>query len=118
MAYEIPQQLQYEEKIVFGLTFRQLAYALLFGLPALAIFFRTNWILPIRVTLSLVLFGTACMFMFLSLSSSIKNLASWFQFRDIKLMDDKMIQFIGIEKIEKGVAVVNSNKRIPQRKGK
>jgi len=28
--YEIPQQLEYKEKIVFGLTFPQIAYALIF----------------------------------------------------------------------------------------
>ncbi|MDP2909182.1 MAG: hypothetical protein Q8N77_05230 [Nanoarchaeota archaeon] len=31
MSYEIPQQLEYQEKVVFGLTFSQLAWAMLFG---------------------------------------------------------------------------------------
>jgi len=31
MSYEIPQQLEYREKVVFGLTFSQLAWAMLFG---------------------------------------------------------------------------------------
>ena len=35
MAYEIPQQLEHKEKIIFGLTFTQLGWAMLFGLIAL-----------------------------------------------------------------------------------
>ena len=36
MAYEIPQKLEYNEKIAFGLTFKQLAYALFFSFIAFA----------------------------------------------------------------------------------
>ena len=34
MAYQIPQQLEYKEQIIFGLTLRQVIYAIIFGLLA------------------------------------------------------------------------------------
>jgi hypothetical protein len=45
MAYEIPQKLEYNEKIMFGLTFNQLGYFFLFGAIGLFIFFK----LPLTV---------------------------------------------------------------------
>ena len=48
--YEIPQQLEYKEKIVFGLTFGQLMYAMIF-LPFAVIFFRLNVAMPVKVFL-------------------------------------------------------------------
>ena len=38
MTYQIPQQLQYKEKIMFGLDFKQLAYAFVFGLICVILF--------------------------------------------------------------------------------
>ncbi len=37
MAYEIPTQIAYKEKILFGLTFEQLVIASIFLVPALAL---------------------------------------------------------------------------------
>jgi hypothetical protein len=49
MAYEIPQQLEYKEKIIFGLTFKQLAYLFLFAPLILLVFFKTSWHIVIQV---------------------------------------------------------------------
>jgi hypothetical protein len=45
MAYEIPQQLEYKEKIMFGLNFKQLAYLFVFAPIVVFIAFKTslNW---------------------------------------------------------------------------
>lgn len=101
--YEIPQKLQYEEKIIFNLTFRQLAYALIFGLPAMLIFTKTSLSIYIKVPIALILAGIASLFMFFNLSGNLRNILHWMKFRIIYINDRKMHDFIGIEKIEKGV---------------
>ena len=111
MPYEIPQQLQYEEKIVFGLTFKQLVYALLLILPALLIFLKSNLNFYARLTIAVLLVGTAFLFMFFDFLAYIKNMVSWIKFRNAWLMEPKMIQFLGIEKIENGVVYVWKTKK-------
>ena len=54
MSYEIPQQLEYKEKIIFGLTFSQLLYALIFSPLALAFLFKLPLALTYRVILVLI----------------------------------------------------------------
>ncbi len=116
MAYEIPQQLQYEEKIIFGLTFKQLAYASVFVIPSLIIFFRSKLDIYIRVSIISVLISMACLFMFFNMSGYLKNIMTWIKFREVTMMDAKMIQFIGIEKIDNGVIYVSKNKKLPSAK--
>lgn len=111
MPYEIPQQLQYEEKIVFGLTFKQLIYALIFGLPAILIFIKTNLGIYIKVIFGGGLIGVACLFMFFNFSSYIRNMISWLKFREVSISQQKMFQFIGIEKIQNGNVYVSQTKK-------
>ncbi len=111
MAYEIPQQLKYEEKIVFGLTFKQLAYAALFVIPALVIFLRTEWNLYIKISIEFILLGAACLFIFFDFASYLRDLVAWLKFREAHLMDPKMVQFLGIKKIDKGVVYANKTKK-------
>ena len=111
MPYEIPQQLQYEEKIIFGLTFRQLFYAAIFLVPSLFIFFKTRLDIYIKATIIAFLLGIASLFMFFNFASYMKDMLSWLQFREVKLMDPKMIQFLGIKKIDKEVVYVSKTKK-------
>ena len=67
MTYEIPQQLEYKEKIIFGLTFKQLAFLFIFAPFALTCFFKTQWSLGVRVTFTSILACFAVGFMFLNL---------------------------------------------------
>jgi len=80
--YEIPQQLEYKEKIVFGLTFGQLIYALIF-LPIAIIFFRMNIPMPVKVFLISIPVSLAAGFMFFDLFYKIKNWYWWYKFRKI-----------------------------------
>lgn len=111
MPYEIPQQLQYEEKIIFGLTFKQLLYAAIFIIPALAIFLRTKLDIFLKIGIGIILVGIASLFMFFNFASYMKDMLSWLQFREVKLMDPKMIQFLGIKKIDKEVVYVSKTKK-------
>jgi len=83
--YEIPQQLEYKEKIVFGLTFGQLMYAMIF-LPIAIIFFRMNVPLPVKVFLIFIPVSLAAGFMFFDLLPKIKDWYWWYKFR---LIEDK-----------------------------
>ena len=116
MSYEIPQQLQYEEKIIFGLTFRQLFYAAIFVIPCLVIFFKTKIDIYIKAIITAILLGTASLFMFFNFSSYLKNIMNWAKFREMNIMDSKMIQFIGIEKIQDGVIYVSKTKKSAESK--
>lgn len=116
MAYEIPQQLQYEERIIFGLTFKQLVYALSIGSPALLITFRTKMPFYAKATFLIILMAMACLFMFFNFSAYLLDLYSWLQFREASLMDLRMIKFIGIGKIQDGVVYVYKTKGNTARK--
>jgi hypothetical protein len=106
MAYEIPQKLQYEEKIIFGLTFRQLVYALIFLVPSLVIFLKTSFNIFIKLAICAVLISLGVMFMFFNLSRLIKNFLAWKKFRLALLMDEKMKEFLGIKNIENGILYI------------
>lgn len=111
MPYEIPQKLQYEEKIIFNLTFKQLIWALLLILPALLIFLKSNLTFYLRLLISVQLVGVALLFMFFNLTSYIKNLVLWLRFLNVWILEEKMIQFLGIEKIENGAVYVWKTKK-------
>ena len=97
--YEIPQQLEYKEKIIFGLTFGQLMWALIFLPFAFAFFFRLNASLPVRVFLTFIPISLASGFMFFNLFSHIKNWVNWYKFRDIKTKQH-MSKLFGIQEIK------------------
>ncbi|MBI2666894.1 PrgI family protein [Candidatus Woesearchaeota archaeon] len=77
MSYEIPQQLEYKEKIIFGLTFSQLLWAIIFLPIALALLLKTPFTMPYRISLSLLPCGIAAVFMFTNLPKQLKNWLKW-----------------------------------------
>ena len=108
MAYDIPDKIQYKEKIVFGLTFRQLFYACLFGLAAilslsLPIQGNNRFVLPF--VLGFVGFGFIC----LDLEKFfLERFAYLFNVREGGALDRRVQQFIGIRKIENDVVYLNT----------
>jgi len=98
MSYEIPQQLQYKEKIIFGLTFHQLAYCSVFSL--LTIFcFRLPLPFAVRFILSSIPITLGLMFMFFDLASNIRAWMEWLCFLQAKIMSSSMKRFLGIYRI-------------------
>jgi len=81
--YEIPQQLEYKEKIVFGLTFPQLAYALLFFPIIFSFLFKLNAPMEVRIILACIPALLAVGFMFFGLLTHLKNWYTWFKFRNL-----------------------------------
>ncbi len=89
--YEIPQQLEYKEKIVFGLTFPQLAYALVFFPFVFSFLFKINADIYVRVFLASIPALLASGFMFFDLSGKIKRGYIWFKLREIRTEKQKKL---------------------------
>ena len=100
MSYEIPQQLAYKEKILFGLTFEQVGYALLFIPVALVVFFKTNWHVIVRWCLAFFLCCLAFLFMFFDFRSYLRNWIGFLKFRKADGFDERIVQFLEIRRIE------------------
>ena len=81
--YEIPQQLAYREKIVFGLTFAQLAYALLFFPIIFSLLFKIKASIEVRIFLAGIPTLFAIGFMFFDLSTHLRNWYTWFKLREL-----------------------------------
>ena len=104
MAYEIPQQLEYKERIMFGLTFKQLAYLFLFAPQIIFIFFKTSLNLYVKVFLSLLPSGLGIGFMFLYLDQHLANLLSWLKFRKTD-KKERISKFIGIKEVKNDLII-------------
>ena len=111
MAYKIPQQLEYKEKIMFGLTFRQLIYALIFGTLSLLFFKNINnfYVAFVFIMISSL---TGIAFMFFNLEEMIKNYLIYFRFRELKKGDEKLEKFIGVKEVKDDLIITSKNKRI------
>ena len=96
MPYEVPQQLQYEEKIIFGLNFKQLLNAIIFFPVGLMIFFKGPFNIYVRIFLGLIPIIIGGLFMFFDLSNWISSVREWLKFREAFLMDPKMKHFLGL----------------------
>ena len=99
MAYEIPQQLEYKEKIIFGLTFQQLGYALIFGVLTL-IAIKLNVDGTIKYILAAFFVSLGGIFVFFDVGTYIKNFYLFIRFGDKKILDNKMKEYLGIQKVE------------------
>lgn len=111
MAYQIPQQLEYQERIMFGLTFKQLVYALIFGILSL-LFFRKIDNLYVAFTFGTISSLTGIAFMFFNLEEMIKNYVIYFRLRELKKGDEKLEKFIGVKEVKENLIITSKNKRI------
>ena len=111
MAYEIPQQLEYKEKIMFGLTFKQLAYLFLFAPTILFIVFRTDLHIAIKAFLCANLGALAIGFIFLNLDQHIRNWLHWYKSRKIE-KPHRMAKFIPIKEVKNDFIITHDNKRL------
>ncbi|MCX6706651.1 MAG: PrgI family protein, partial [Candidatus Woesearchaeota archaeon] len=110
MTYEIPQQIAYEEKIIFGLTFRQLIYVLIFGPIALAILFKTPFDIYTRVALALIPSSICAVFIFTKIPALAIDYIRWLFNREYHLMDVKMKQWLNLKEINGSVVELYDKK--------
>lgn len=111
MAYQIPQQLEYQERIVFGLTFKQLIYGMLFTLVSVFFFKRIPWFF---LKASLISFSVAMGigFMFFNLGFHIKNYWFFLRFRKLTNLDIELREFFKIRDIKEDFLIKSNGKRI------
>lgn len=98
MAYEIPQQLEHKEKIMFNLTIKQLGWASLFGFIALAFILKfENMMIGFGLALVPVLLGVG--FVFFDLGTWISNVVKHIKKRNVQ--NQELSQFHNIQEINK-----------------
>ncbi len=100
MSYEIPTELQYQERIVFGLTLPQLAWALLFGVPALFLMMKTQLFLPLKIAIVAILTLLSVAFMFLDALGWLKIIVGWWRLREFKAGEPEMKKFLPLSASE------------------
>jgi len=111
MTYEIPQQLAYKEKIIFNLTFKQLAYLFLFGPLMIIIFFRTHSNIYIKSFLVAFLACISAGFMFFDLDYHLKSWIGWFRLRNIS--DEKnILKYTNISDVKDDLIITNDNRKL------
>ncbi|MDO8564211.1 MAG: ATP-binding protein [Nanoarchaeota archaeon] len=111
MGYEIPQQLAYTEKILFGLTFKQLAYALLFLTPMLLFFFKTGFNIYVKSFVVGFLACFALCFMFFNLDYHVRGWIAWYRVREVKTKE-QFTTFKGIKEIKDNLIYTLDNKKL------
>ena len=112
MGYEIPQELEHKEVIIFGLSFKQLAYAFPMSLLAILIFFKTGWHPIIRTMLTALIAFLAVLFMFFNFGSHLKNYILYFKLIKAKDRSYKMKRFIGIKDIRDDLIINSEGKKV------
>ncbi|MFH1224193.1 MAG: PrgI family protein [Candidatus Diapherotrites archaeon] len=100
MAYEIPQNLKYSEKILFNLTFSQLAWVGLFGGMGAVVFLKTALPFEIKVAAAVFFALLAAGFAFFGLGTHLKNFATFkASIGEAGYFDPRINKFIEVERI-------------------
>lgn len=107
MSYVIPQQLEYKEKIVFGLTLQQLITALIFGFPAWIFFTKTSYNTITKYVIIGIIGCTACLFIFFNTTFWIKEFFQYTTCKKLGIKSKRLKKLIGIKGINEGVISVN-----------
>lgn len=110
MSYDIPPPLQHKERIIFGLTFIQLAYAFPTLLLIVLIILKTP--LPIEVSgiISMLLIALAVFFMFFDGLNKVKNWYNYLRNPEVEVLSEKLKEIVDIQKIEKTTVHQANNK--------
>ena len=85
MSYDIPPPLQHKEKIMFGLTFVQLAYAFPAFLLIFLLMFKSGLSLSITGTISILISAVAVFFMFFNGKNRILNFIKYLKNKDVSV---------------------------------
>lgn len=110
MAYEIPLNLRYREKILFGLTFQQLFWVGLFGGLAVLFFFKGRFPLELRVVVSVFLTGLALGFAFFGLDVLLKNFLVYkASINEAGFFDPKIKRFVSVHAVDNDLVFLSDS---------
>lgn len=99
MTYQIPQQLVYKEKILFGLTAGQLAYAFPFGFLSLFTFFKSGLPMILSIPIVIILASLGSLFIFFNFGTFLKDFVRWMKFREASKGSQKLQKLIAVQDI-------------------
>ncbi len=108
MAYEIPQSLQYKERIVFNLTLQQLLYAVSFGFVAFLIYAKLPFSNYARGALALIPAGLGLTFMYFDLWEHLKNYWAWYKRQIITKYGADMKRYLKLNGIKESCYLVQT----------
>ncbi len=113
MAYEIPQNLKYQEKIAFNLTFMQMVWLGLFGGSGAIIIFKTLLIFELKVGIALSLVGIGVGFAFFNLFEHLKSAFEFVtSFRKAGYLDSQMEKFVELRKVENNTIYLDKKRLV------
>jgi len=110
MTYEIPQQLEYQEKIIFNMTFKQILFSLPFCVAALLLFNKVDATIYVKSVIALIPVILGIPIIFFGFDEKIKHFLMFFTFRRAIRGDNKLEKFIGLQKIENDVIITNDER--------
>ncbi|MGK0209119.1 MAG: conjugal transfer ATP-binding protein TraC [Patescibacteria group bacterium] len=105
--YEIPQELVYKERIIFGLTFEQLLYVLI-CLPILLLIYRLDLGLKLSICLAIIPVCIAIGFMFLDFKQLLFSWCTWIINRH--LSEEEIEPFFAIKEIKDDMIYLEDKK--------
>ena len=100
MTYEIPQSLQYKERVVFNLTIEQFVYAAVAGLLAFLIYAKLPLVLSARIILASIPIAIAVPFMYFDLWNKISDLWGWYRFRQCSMFNPALKKYLQLLAVE------------------
>ncbi len=110
MAYEIPSEIAYTEKIAFGLSAKQLVIAIFFAGLIYLVLVKTNFPQLIKWILGIIILVLGGAITFFKLDTFILQIIMWCKFRSLKLTPESIKSFFRVTKFEKDYFVVNKIK--------
>lgn len=105
MSYEVPQEIQYKEIIIFGLTWKQLLYASLSVIPVLFIL-KTGFTSVINYVVVLPIIVVGFGFVFLDFDKKIKALVEFKKFSNVTSNSEKMKNFLNVHDIKEDTIIL------------
>ena len=113
MAYEIPKNLKYQEKILFNLSIWQSLWVGLFGFLVFTVVFKTPLIFELKIVLSIFLALLGIGFAFFDLKNHLAVLAGFLlKPRQLGYLDRRVNNFLEVKKIESNAVFLKDNSSI------
>ncbi|MBT3304417.1 DUF87 domain-containing protein [Candidatus Woesearchaeota archaeon] len=110
MAYDIPPPLQHKEKILFGLTFSQLVYALPTFLICFIIAFKSGLSVEVTSTIILFILCTAAFFMFFDGKNKLKNFYNYKKNPKVSVLSQILQSIVDIKAIRNNTIIQSKSK--------
>jgi hypothetical protein len=113
MAYEIPASLKYDEKVAFGLTFRQLMLFTIFGIASAVVFLKAPIAMEYKAISILCFMGFAAASAFLDIDRKLYRLFEYYRgIRRIGYLDRRALKLFEVKTVEDDVIIMNDGRRL------